>query len=56
MSTEEEDFYLNVILSQLVSDGSSGTLLKAALDSKDLNFTKRLPFRGDQPFRYNFSL
>jgi hypothetical protein len=40
-----------ILLSQLVSDNSGPSLLKEALDSKDLSFVKSLPFSSSNPFK-----
>ena len=53
-STPEEDFYMTILLSQLLSDSSSNSHLKMVLDSKDLNFIRSLPFRPEHPFRSSY--
>lgn len=42
---------MQLLLSQLISDGSGPSLLKAILEKNDLDFLRRLPFKPDHPFR-----
>lgn len=49
--SQEEEYFMSLLLSQLISDNSGPGLIKAVLDQKDLNYLRTLPLRPDHPFR-----
>lgn len=47
----EEEYFMNLLFSQLISDGSGPTLLKSIMVKHNLDFLRSLPFRPEHPFR-----